>query len=249
MSKIIKSIFIPEEGRSAIVKIPIPDATQFTPAPFTEQVEESTAKEPEEQAAQILAQAQEKAAALLTQAQNEADKVREEARNQGYQEGRAQGLQEAKQQSAKALAEFDQVTQNLCLQLEDQRREIISSSAEDLLKIIQLFAEKVIRTAISIDPALVKNLLAGALEKVDGVTWVKARLHPDDVNIIRQLDMEKEYGSAATTLELVADPKLPRYSCQVQTPTIAIEASLEEQIAELELALRQALLQEVNDGD
>lgn len=243
LSKIIKSIFIPEENRTTVVKIPIPDVEQLVEPPTAQpELEPEVSQEDVKmQAAQILAEAQEEAASLLATAQAEADVLREEARSQGYQEGLAQGRSEAETQRAEAMAEFQSQTAMICEALNSERKAIISGATEDLLKLILLFPEKIIRTTVAVDTEVMVSILEAAVAKVDGVTRIEVRLHPEDLNIIRQIEVEKGLGTAETALEFIADPQLPRYSCIVNTATALIDASLEAQFNELEQVLRAAL--------
>ena len=241
LSKIIKSIFIPEESRTTVVKIPIPDTEQLVEPPTAQPEPEVSQEDVEMQAAKILAEAQEEAASLLTAAQAETAALREEARSQGYQDGLAQGKSETETQRAEAMAEFQSQTAMICEALNSERKAIISGAAEDLLKLILLFAEKIIRTTVTVDTEIMANILGAALAKVDGVTRVEVRLHPEDLNIIRRTGVKKGLGTAETALEFVGDAQLPRYSCIVNTATALIDASLEAQLHELEQVLRAAL--------
>ncbi|MBO8127196.1 MAG: hypothetical protein H0Z38_08190 [Firmicutes bacterium] len=247
MSKIIKSIFIPEENKSMVVRIPIPDAAELKKATnLTKPLPPLTKEEEEKQAADILAQAQEEAALLLQQAREEAEAIKETARKEGFSQGLAEGQKAAQEELQALRSEFQKVTEEIYNQLAAERREIISGASEDLLKLILLFAEKIIRTTISLDPKLLGNLLASALEKVEGAARIEVRLHPEDLNIIEELDGENELTPGSAGIELIPDPRLPRYSCLVNTSKVSVDASLETQLAELEEALRKALLKEVN---
>ncbi|NLY55136.1 MAG: hypothetical protein GX058_01350 [Firmicutes bacterium] len=249
MSKIIKSIFIPEEGIERVVKIPIPDVEELIECRSDDQNESVPQEDPQEQAAQILAKAQEEAAALLHQAQEEARMLREQATREGFEQGLLEGRRQAEAELASAMAEFKETCAMICDRLSQERSEVISTALEDLLKIILLFAEKIIRTTVSVDPSVLLNILAGAIEKVDGVTRALVRLHPEDLNILTRISEDTSVLASKYELEFVPDAQLPRYSCIVSTSKVTVEASVEAQIAELESCLRTALAKEAANRD
>jgi len=249
LSKIIKSIFIPEEGTDRVVKIPIPDAEELRESCSDNQIELVPQEDPQELAAEILTKAQEEAAALLNQAQEEARVLREQSAREGFEQGFAQGRRQAEAEYSQGLAEFKQTCAMILDSLSQERSEVISTALEDLLKIILLFAEKIIRTTISVDPSILLNILAGAIEKVDGVTRAQVRLHPADLNIFTRISEDTSVLATNCELDFVADNQLPRYSCIVSTTKLTVEASVEAQIAELEKYLRAALAKEAAGRD
>jgi flagellar assembly protein FliH len=115
------------------------------------------------------------------------------------------------------------------------------AAAKDVAVILaRKMAEKIIGHAVEIEPLVMRDIAAHALQSVSpGQESVLLRLHPDD---LARLQAERPDWLMAVGLEAgvraVADVSVGRLGCVVETASTRLDARLDAQLDALERALR-----------
>jgi flagellar assembly protein FliH len=103
-------------------------------------------------------------------------------------------------------------------------------------------AEKIVGHAVAVDPKLMREIAARALDAAKpGRESVLLRVHPDDLACLEQTRAEwlAAMGVQAD-VKLVADATVGRSGCIVETAVGRLDARLQTQLDALERALRGA---------
>ena len=160
----------------------------------------------------------------LAHARAELAAERERARSEGLAEGRAQGLAE--------------VAATLASARERTEREL-EASAPAAITLGRKMAEMIVGRAIALSPETVADIAAAALASCRPTAGtITVRLHPDDVAAATaRRDVLLARAPAAAELRLVADDRVARHGCIVETPGGQVDARLETQLDALERAL------------
>jgi flagellar biosynthesis/type III secretory pathway protein FliH len=177
------------------------------------------------EAERIVADARAEAERITAGAQS----VREEARRAGHAEGLAAGREEGAAAATEivATARFD--------------AEATRTAARDAAVTIgRKIAEKIVGRALALDPALIVDIAARALDEVRTPGGpVSLRVHPDDVPAIETARPRlAAVLRASTELRLQPDPAVGRGGVIVETSRGRLDARLESQLDALESALR-----------
>jgi type III secretion protein L len=172
------------------------------------------------QAQGALAAAQQEAAQLVAQARGEAARIREEAARQGREEA----LAELVGALGSARGEYAR---------------LIRAAEGDMVELALGVAERLVRTRLEADPALMASLVAGVLERVRGKRQIVVWVHPADAAALEaaRAGLVAEVEGAALYLE--ADERVGRGGCVVETEAGRIDARLEIQLDMMRKILTQ----------
>jgi Flagellar biosynthesis/type III secretory pathway protein len=126
----------------------------------------------------VRVKARDAAAEILAQARREAEQIREQARNEGQAEGYAQAQDEVSRQ----MREFGMTLGNILQAVQTQEVEIFESQRKDFARLILL----AVRKALGVEMAerrkeVLDSLLREALEKLESLRQITARVAPEDV--------------------------------------------------------------------
>ncbi|QDU94586.1 FliH/SctL family protein [Lignipirellula cremea] len=109
---------------------------------------------------------------------------------------------------------------------------------ENVVDLAVAIAERVIRRELAAQPQITLDLVQEALELASGVGKVRIRLHPQDH---QALGAEVQSLAAAfqkiSSAEVVADPKIERGGCVLQTDFGEIDQQIPTQLARLKQEL------------
>jgi flagellar assembly protein FliH len=191
----------------------------------------------------VLLRARKQADAILAAAQSEAEQLKIAAKAEGLAEGRREGqktghtagLEAAKKQ---ALVDRQQeVTNaiNACVgaanQFESNRVELAASGVNELVKLALAVARRVTKRQAALDPQVLSNNLAEAMQLV---------LHAADVRIVvnpaQKATLERILPELRITwptlkhVELIEDATVAAGGCRLHTATGQINADLDSQL-------------------
>jgi flagellar assembly protein FliH len=148
----------------------------------------------------------------------------------GFAEGERAGAAAAQAQSA-ALAK--QLTGSL-EDLTRVRAEMIRHTEKQMVQLAVAVARRVVHREVSLDPNLLLAMMRVALDRLSEAVRVTVRLHPADHRSAVAALAGQESQEHVT---LVADPRLPRGGCRVESDYGDIEAGVDGQIQEVARAL------------
>lgn len=190
------------------------------------------------QASVIVRHAREQAEAILAEARAERERIIAGGFEQGRAEGTSKGLEEGREQGrvqavaaarAEHAAKLEQVEGAWSGALAEfcaQRDVLVHRATDDVLRLAISIAERVIKRAIAVDPAVVVEQLRAVLAVVVRPTELVISVHPEDRPIIQSaLPGLLAFFSAVKHVELVDDAALTRGSCIARTRADADSAA------------------------
>lgn len=150
------------------------------------------------------------------------EELEAEARREGYDAGFKEGLAAAKVEGDKVRSELTDLLRSISRPLTamDERVET------ELARMAMMVARQIILSELTTSPDLVVEAVQNAVRMLPSWTGrLRVFLHPDDVNLLKTLEVtEKEW-------DLLADPKLQRGDCVLETVTSRLDARTETRIA------------------
>jgi flagellar assembly protein FliH len=183
---------------------------------------------------EIAAQAQAEAEAIRTAALAEAAMLRE----QGWHEGYQAGLSEARAAAAQVVDASIERLRTLASAAVADRAALLRDAERQVLALALAIAEAVIHHEVTADPAVVERTLAALLTHLQGEVVTSLHAHPDDVPLLTKAWSERARSAADRQVQIVADHRIGRGGCRVETVTGAWDGTLATQLERL----RQALL-------
>lgn len=184
-----------------------------------------------DQAERIIADAEQRAVSIAEQAGAEASsRGYEEGLAKGLEEGRQQGHAEALQQAAQQFAAIQQAWTKALQTWEQNRHDMATDARQTVLRVALLFAEKVVQRVIEVDPSVIADQLAEALQYVLRPTEVNVHIHPDDRPALDEtLPAVLNEFENVTQVHLVHDEKLTRGGCTISYGQGRIDATVDTQ--------------------
>ena len=177
---------------------------------------------------------------VVAAAEAQADAIRAEAAARGREEGLAMAgdvLGPARDALLAAVAGVEAL------------REELETAAE--LRSIELavaIARKVVGAALTADPALVAEVVQGALRATTARERLVVEVNPDDVDLVRDAIGEPAARLGVGRLEVVGERRVARGGCLVRMGDGEIDGTVGEQLARAEEVLREAFAARRADG-
>jgi flagellar biosynthesis/type III secretory pathway protein FliH len=177
----------------------------------------------EAEARRRLDQAEAEARALLDGAMAEADALRAEAAS----EGREQGLASARELLARAALERDR---------------LLAAAEPLLVEVAFTAAQRVLSRVVERDREAVIEVASRALEVVRHRVSVTIRVHPDDLDTLREREPRLlEIAAGARAIALVGDAAIERGGAVIVTEAGTLDAQLSTQLEGLRRAAEVSL--------
>jgi flagellar biosynthesis/type III secretory pathway protein FliH len=109
-------------------------------------------------------------------------------------------------------------------------------------------ARKVLGAALAADPALVKQVVLGALRSTTERERLVVEVNPEDVELVRASVADAAGQLGVGRLEVVAERRVARGGCLVRMEDGEIDATIAEQLARAEEVLMEAFAARPADG-
>ena len=187
---------------------------------------ERLARQKVEEAERLLQSARQK----VEDAEHQAEVIQRDAYHAGFEHGEKAGAKLGEQK-------VDSAIQNLASLMEAiraERERIARLHEQDLIKIAFAIASEVLKTHIEMEPEVLGGVVEAALAKVTKVHQIKLTVSASDGQLIeRMIQQSKPQCLRDASFELVADEKLPRGSCLLETDTGSIDCSVLDSIQTL----------------
>jgi flagellar biosynthesis/type III secretory pathway protein FliH len=153
----------------------------------------------------------------------------EEAFARGLAEGERVGEARAAQHLAPALAALYGVAQGLAEARERWERD----RERDLEGLALAVARALLQREVSVEPAVVRDLVARALDLLPAESTVDVRLHPVDLAALASTLEELHAAGRGLTLQWIADDALERGSFVLETPARVVDGRVDVALREL----------------
>lgn len=144
---------------------------------------------------------------------------------QGEREGRALGLRAGHEEGAKAAREQANRLQALADTCAQSLDTLEAEVGQNLIALAIRIAEQVVRTSLRDQPNQILDLVTEVLQSGSPAdSGVQLRLHPDDIELVQEFLAQDTQTSAP---RLLADERITRGGCVLETAQGAIDATLE----------------------
>jgi flagellar assembly protein FliH len=158
-----------------------------------------------------------------------------QARMQGRQEGQA----EAQKLFEEKLAQQRASLADALAQFTRDRAAYFAKIEGEVVQLALSVARKILHREAQVDPLLLAGIVRVALEKIDGATGVKLRVHPQNAADWRRY--LTTHLDPANLPEIVEDPSQPPDRCTLETSMGTAVVGLEVQLKEIEQGLMDLL--------
>lgn len=190
-------------------------------------------EEAKSEAEQIIAEAQNKSKKLIEQSKLYCETAKANAEREGFaegkKEGKSQGLEEVKNSILAA--------RDLLAQLTAERDEIAKKAEPNLAKLAVKIAERVIASEVSVNPAVIVNMVKANLERVKEREQVILHVHPGDLETVKaKQDFFTQLIPSVRNLEIQADPRIEQGGCMIETDFGILDARISTQLEAIEQA-------------
>jgi flagellar biosynthesis/type III secretory pathway protein FliH len=173
-----------------------------------------------------------RAAEILARAEMRAAEIASEAAARGHQEGVAAAHELLAPARDALLAGAEE--------LAALRAELRAQAELRAVELGLAVARKVLGTALAADPALVKEVVLGALRSTTARDHLVVEVNPDDVELVRSSITDAAAQLGVGRLEVVAERRVARGGCVVRMEDGEIDATIGEQLARAEEILLEA---------
>jgi flagellar assembly protein FliH len=178
---------------------------------------------------EIVARARAEARRLVEHAKADADRIERQAYEQGFTQGEQGGL---KMGMIKAQPAVDGLIK-LIEELDRLLLKTLESMEPEIIRLVQVVAEKVIHTTIAADSRVMIEVVKAALAEAEQKWDVTVRVSRQEYDTLSQFTAEFERLRRAGRVAVVADETLPSGGCVVETPVGFVDASVQRAIDEL----------------
>ncbi|MGI6548912.1 MAG: FliH/SctL family protein [Syntrophomonadales bacterium] len=254
MSKVIKPheiilqapvfIEIPDQTAAVEDQFPVEVSPDVSQAAAQEEAERII-KETEEMIVQILekarleaqnimAEAREEAQVIRVKAEKEAVLLKEQAMNNGYQSGWERAREEARQQ----LEQANQQSKDLLEAANRERLDIIRSCEKIIIQMSMDIARKIVEKELTTNSDIIVKLVGSIMEYMNGADAFKILVSPEDFAIlVKEFGEHTGLSGGDQKIQVLADQKISRGGCIVETDLGSVDARLETRISSLEDSL------------
>jgi flagellar biosynthesis/type III secretory pathway protein FliH len=151
---------------------------------------------------------------------------------QAYARGHADGLEQGAAQGREPLERVMEALRGAVQAVASDRGHYLRDLEANLSALAVLVAGKIVRREVTMDPELVRELVAHALQLVKPDSPVIVRLHPEDLRHV-QGALEALSESEAGTVKFAADEHLEAGSFFVEGPHRIVDGRLNHVLTEL----------------
>lgn len=167
----------------------------------------------------LVQKAEQQASEMVAKAMQERERIVGEARDQGYQEG----LAKSTEWIAKAR---------------DAYQRTMESGKSDVKLLAIKVAEKIVGKALEMDPELINEIVTQAIRTLRQQKNVTIRCNEEDLSILKKREKDfLEHLGQGGTIQFVADPKIERGGCLVESEIGIVDARLDVQLKTLQKVL------------
>jgi len=160
------------------------------------------------------------------------DELEREAFAQGFAQGERAGAEASAVQAEAMLRRMAQAIEEIA----SLRHRIARDTEQQMVQLALTVARRIIQREVAVDRELVMAIARVAIDRVGDAAQVTVRLSPEDCAAITAANHD---GWPAGHVTVVADARLPRGGCRVESELGNIDAGVEAQLQEMTRALLQ----------
>jgi flagellar assembly protein FliH len=164
--------------------------------------------------------------------------IEEAARLQGFNTGHEQGYAAGLAAAEELMAGQIQRLSHLVARVHEQHSTFFRAAERQVVDLALQIAQKVVEREIENMPDLAVGVIRAALDEMDARTAVRARVNPDDVELLqRRWSQVVPPGLNPDQLELVADERVQAGGAIIETTQGQVDAQPDTKLAQLGNAL------------
>jgi len=148
----------------------------------------------------------------------------------GFAQGERAGLDAAAQRGEAMLARLTQTLDELTA----LRSQMIHQTERQMVQLALAIARRILHREVTLDQDLLIAMARVALDRLGETAHITVRLNPDDFGVTGAARAEKLTGG---NVEVVADSRIARGGCRVESDLGILDAGVDAQIQELAHAL------------
>lgn len=180
------------------------------------------------EAQNLLQESARRARELVAAAQQRVTEIEDAAQARGHETGLEHGREAAQAELAEAVAAMHELVENV----RQQRHTIIESAEPEIVKLAMTIGERIVHEQISVDPNIVIESVRHALTRLVGREVVTLRVHPADLETIRQHRDAIAASNDVEHLRVVEDQRVDRGGVVIETEAGTIDAKITTQLRE-----------------
>jgi flagellar assembly protein FliH len=180
-------------------------------------------------AAQLIRDAEERAHTLVAEAERRSAEIEAQAKQQGFEQGGSDGR-------AAVQAEMDEMLETMRGLVEMarvERHKIIESAEPEIVKLSVAISERILNQHIALDHEAVVELARSAISRLVNRETVTVRVHPADVEVMRQHRDTLMQMNDIDNLRIIEDQRVDRGGVVIETDAGNIDAKISTQLREV----------------
>ena len=148
----------------------------------------------------------------------------------GFAQGEKAGQEAADQRGEAMLRRLTETLQELT----ELRAQMIHQTERQMVQLALAVARRVLHREVSLDPDLLVAMARVALDRLGEAAQITVRLSPDD---FQATGAARVAQLTASNVSIVADGRIPRGGCRVESDMGILDAGIDAQIHEIAQAL------------
>lgn len=192
-----------------------------------------------QEAQEIMNQAHDEAEQMRALAYEEAEQIKSVARSDGYQAGYQEGLQAVESEYQQKEQALQEQMQTYTIQQQQEQEEFAADMERNMVDWLCHILPALTGVLVDDNKEVLLYIVNAAIKNLDDCKQFVIKVSEQDYPV---LDAQKEriygYSNPNVEVELFADAKLSEHQCLIETENGVVNASLDEQLANLNKALR-----------
>lgn len=196
-------------------------------------------------AANLKEAAQKEADGIVKEAEARKSQIIEAAKQEGIKIGRDEGVKKGEEEGLKVIKKAESILNEAKI----KRREIIKEAEAEIVEVIILIAERIVKEKIREDKKIVLAQAKAALDKLTAKEKITIRANIDDLNLLEA--HRKEFLTMVAGLreiKFLDDPGLEPGGIRIETDFGYVDAGIKSQLDEVKRNLLEAADLEELDG-
>lgn len=187
---------------------------------------------------EIIGKARNDADNILVDARQETINVLQDALREGWDQGMNEALKQVKALQEAAQREIDEAMESMT----GERRRMINGLERDVLELVFDIADKVLSIEMDRSDKWIEAMVREAMRRLEGDESVVLKVANGAREKVAALSvrMLEAAGKKPSGISVVADAKLPRGGCVIETEKGAVNNSVEDKADRLKSILRES---------
>lgn len=186
----------------------------------------------------LIVSAQAEAERIISEAHLQAQEILQSAQANGYESGMKSGYEAGYSDAFNQLmSECSSKVKNLDNLAEygnEIKKELIQSAEKDIIELVIMISEKLVRGKLEINPEIIGNIVKSAISELKEKDTVKVLVHPSfSQGLCKISEHIKQEINGLNNIKIIEDKTVSPDGAIVESLETRIDARLSSQIAEL----------------